>query len=127
MRTYALDRIKSITVTDQNFVLPIDFDGEVYFKYCFGIINNGSIDTVQIKVRNETNKHKYFKSLPLHPSQMIIEENSVFTIFQYELRPTYDFKQELMSHIPEIEVISPSYLRQEIICMLKEQLELYSQ
>ncbi len=58
------------------------------------------------------------RTLPLHASQTeseITEENSVF---EYRLRPTVDFQQELLTHAVnadgEMEVIEPLWLRERM-------------
>jgi len=127
LRTYSLDRVQSIQITDKKFSLPDKFDGEEYFINCFGIINYGKPEFVTVKVFNENKKDCYFKSLPLHQSQEIIELTEKYTTFRYYLQPTFDFRQELLSHGADIEVLSPGWFRSEISNIIKEQYKLYSQ
>ncbi|MDO5104904.1 YafY family protein [Capnocytophaga sp.] len=114
MRIYALDRIKEIIPTDEPFTLPADFDVADYFAHSFGIIVDETIspDIVQIKVSES--KSNYLKSLPLHHSQKEIRIEGEYTIFEYFLRLTYDFRQEILSHGAEIEVLYPESFRKEI-------------
>ncbi|WGU71123.1 WYL domain-containing protein [Capnocytophaga canimorsus] len=42
------------------------------------------------------------------------------------LRPTYDFRQEILSHGSEIEVISPNWFREEIQQIVAEMHKFYS-
>lgn len=81
---------------------------------CFGIIHDGKAEQVDIKVFNDDKKDRYFQSLPLHHSQNIKERTEDYTISQYYLQPTFDFRQEILSHGAEIEVLSPKWLREEI-------------
>ncbi|WP_404812356.1 WYL domain-containing protein [Capnocytophaga canimorsus] len=46
--------------------------------------------------------------------QKEIKTEDNYTFFEYFLRPTYDFRQEILSHGAEIEVISPNWFREEI-------------
>ena len=46
--------------------------------------------------------------------QKLIEETPEYGIFEYYLVPTYDFRQELLSHGPDVEVLEPKELRDEI-------------
>ena len=57
---------------------------------------------------------KYFKSLPLHKSQEIVEEGPEFTTFKYFLTPDYDFKQDVLSFGAEVEVLEPEHVRKEL-------------
>jgi len=47
------------------------------------------------------------------------------SIFSYYLAPTFDFKQEILSHGAEIEVVSPEWLREEIKENIREMHNLY--
>lgn len=114
LRIYALDRILSLDLTDVTFEYPADFDPQAYFNASFGIIvdEECEIEAVQIKVYN--NQSQYLRALPLHHTQKEIAKTDDYSIFEYILRPTYDFKQELLSHGDDIEVLSPAWLREEI-------------
>lgn len=110
---FSLDRILSLTPTEQHFTLPADFDAQEFFSSCFGIIveEDKKIETVRLIVYG--NQYKYIRSLPLHHSQNEIEtdKNMDFKIFEYQLRPSFDFVKEILSYGDEIEVESPSWLR----------------
>ena len=108
LRIYALDRILSLDFTDVTFEYPADFDPQAYFDASFGIIVDEAceIEAVQIKVYN--NQSQYLRALPLHHTQKEIAKTDDYSIFEYILRPTYDFKQELLSHG------DPAWLREEI-------------
>lgn len=114
LRIYALDRILSLDFTDVTFEYPADFDPQAYFDASFGIIvdEECEIEAIQIKVYN--NQSQYLRALPLHHTQKEIAKTDDYSIFEYVLRPTYDFKQELLSHGDDIEVLSPAWLREEI-------------
>lgn len=114
LRIYALDRILSLSLSDTTFVYPTDFDPQDYFDASFGIIVDEAcvIETVRVKVYN--NQNQFVRALPLHHTQREIENTDDYSIFEYRLRPTYDFIQELLSHGDDIEVLSPAWLRKEI-------------
>ncbi|WP_455578856.1 WCX domain-containing protein [Capnocytophaga cynodegmi] len=79
----------------------------------------------QVVLKTNEEKRKYLKFLPLHHSQKgIITENN-YTIFEYFLRPTYDFRQENLSHGAEIEVISPNWFREEIKEIVNQMRDFY--
>lgn len=59
-------------------------------------------------------KRKYFKSLPLHQSQEIIEETPEYTVFKYFLTPDWDFRQDVLSFGTRVEVLEPERVRKEI-------------
>lgn len=69
---------------------------------------------------------KYFETLPLHQSQKKISADEDFTVFQYHLVPTFDFKQELLSRGPSVEVLTPTWFRDEVADDVAEMAKLYT-
>jgi len=118
IRIYALDRIEELRTTDNRFEYPADFDAYGYFDNSFGIVVDGRYNVERVRVRIGGNQRDYVRTLPLHASQTeseITEDNSVF---EYWLRPTVDFQQELLMHAVnadgEMEVLEPQWLREQM-------------
>lgn len=112
-RIYALDRIQHLRITDHSFHYPDDFDPERFFHHSFGIIVD-DYDSEQILIKVYGTKRKYLRALPLHHSQQEVESTDTYSIFQYLLRPSYDFQQEIFSHANEVEVLKPEWFRTEV-------------
>ncbi len=127
LRTYGLDRIEDLKITDRPFVYPENFDPQEYFTTCFGIIAMDDVDVERIRVKVYNNQCKYFRSLPLHHSQREIETTSDYSVFEYLLQPTYDFRQELLSHGADVEVLSPAWFRRELTDIVKGMKKLYKE
>ena len=114
IRIYSLDRIHNLKVTESSFKLPKNFNPETFFENAFGIIIDERVEPCIVKIRAFGNKRKYLQTLPLHHSQEeteIVEDHSVFSYF---ISPTFDFKQEILSHGDEIEVLTPDWFRDEM-------------
>ena len=116
---YALDRIQNLSTTENRFELPKDFDGEAFFTDCFGIIAEEGMKAERVLIKVCKNQDSYIKALPLHHSQKEEENTAEYTIFSYHIKPTYDFRQELLSHGSDIEVLSPEWFRNEMIEIVK--------
>ena len=114
IRIYALDRIFELHAIDSKFVYPKDFNPQDFFADCFGVLIDDKQKAEKISIKAHANKRKYLIALPLHHSQKEIETKNEYSVFQYYLRSTYDFIQEILSHGSEIEVLSPISLRNEI-------------
>ena len=65
------------------------------------------------------------RALPLHHTQTEIEKTDTYSVFEYVLRPTFDFLQELLSHGGDIEVLSPGWLREEIQAQVQQMYRFY--
>jgi predicted DNA-binding transcriptional regulator YafY len=63
--------------------------------------------------------------LPLHESQEIVLEDSEFTTFSYYIRPTFDFKQKILSYMGNVEVVEPLSFRDEIRMEIERMRKLY--
>ena len=113
-RIYALDRIQDIEVLKKALRLPKGFNGEEFFSNYFGIIVGDDVKPSVVEIKIDADQVKYVESLPLHQSQMLIEEQDDYSVYQYRLVPTFDFKQELLSRGATFEVLSPEWFRDEI-------------
>ncbi len=122
---YALDRIKQVYITNNTFQLPKDFDGESFFADCFGIIAGDGAKAERVLIKVYKNQDSYIKALPLHHSQKEEEQATDYTIFSYYIIPTFDFRQELLSHGAEVEVLSPEWFRNEIAEIASMQCTVY--
>jgi Predicted transcriptional regulator len=122
---YALDeRMINITPLNKALKKPAKFDAADFFSNYFGVtIDSGEPVTVKLKVI--AGQVRYFESLPLHHSQQIIERTPEYSILQYRLVPTYDFRQELLSHGPNVEILEPEELRNEIKADIVQMYENY--
>ena len=96
LRIYALDRIRELRTSEHLFVLPED----------------------RIRVRVSGIQRQYLRTLPLHASQQETEIMDSSSVFEFYLRPTFDFEQELLTHAAntdgQIEVLQPQWLREEM-------------
>ena len=119
IRIYSLDRVLKAKLLDETFKYPQKFSPERYFKGCFGIIRDEEcpIETVKLKVSGD--QANYLRSLPLHTSQEEVERNDDYSIFTLQVRPSFDFQQELLWNGDALEVLEPLWLRKEIAEMVK--------
>ncbi len=119
LRIYALDRLQYTVPSETHFSLPAGFDAEAYFTDCFGIIamDNCAVETVRIKVNAW--QANYLRSLPLHHSQTE-ERNEGYSIFSCKLKPSYDFRQEILKYGADVEVLEPKWFREEIVAIVQE-------
>lgn len=123
IKTYALDRMRDVNVLQDVFEIPADFNFDEYTKYSYGIIfSQGEVKNVSIKT--DSRQAKYLRALPLHHSQQEMIHDT-YSIFNYRLRITPDFVQELLSYGPNIMVIEPPELKAMIITSLEDSIAQY--
>ncbi len=126
VRVYALDRIVDLALTDKRFKMPKSFDPAAFFEDFYGIIAHEDPEVETVKLKVSTNQSNYLRSLPLHPSQKEVERGDGYSVFELRLCPEFDFQQEILSQAPDIEVLEPQWLREEIAKKLKDTCEKYN-
>lgn len=124
IKTYSLDRMSNVNITDAKFEMPEDFVPEEFFADCYGITTNQA-EPKRIAIKAEPTQAKYIRALPLHPSQQE-ELHDNYSIFRYKMRNTYDLRERLLSHGSSIEVLEPPELKAQIVDEMKRALENYS-
>ena len=115
LRLYALDRINALEPTERKFKLPKKFNAEEFFKDYYGIIiGDEDFDVEPVVLKVDAWQSNYLRSLPLHHSQREVERNEEYSIFEYRLCPSFDFRQKLLSMSETVEVLAPQLLRDNI-------------
>lgn len=122
---YATDRISTLNIEEQTFKYPESFDINDYYKESFGIIIEDGLACEHIVIKVHSSQVKYLRSLPLHHSQQETTITSEYSIFEYDLKPTYDFEQELLSHREDIEVLKPLSFRKKMSDIVRNMYILY--
>ena len=116
IRTYALDRVKEMSLLNQQFVMP-DLTPSDFFENLIGVtVSKGEVRTVRIMTT--PTQAKYFRALPFHHTQ---EEmvNDNYSIFTYRLKLNYELVHELLSYGDALKVLAPK----ELVTMITEQLK----
>lgn len=113
-RTYALDRIQAIDVTEEAFRLPPAFDAEEYYADCVGVMHEDDKPPVCVRLRVESTQCDYVRSLPLHWTQKEVLTQETYSEFTLFVRPTFDFVQRILGLREFVEVMEPATLRRQI-------------
>lgn len=123
IRTYALDRIKALTLQQETFEPDITFDPKEYFRDSFGIVVTSN-QPKKIVVKATARQAKYFRALPIHNSQQeaVHDDYSLFTL---RMRLSDDFVEELLRYGSEVEVLEPMELRRIMATRLRQAAALY--
>ncbi|MDE6234247.1 MAG: WYL domain-containing protein [Muribaculaceae bacterium] len=124
IRTYALDRVRQMVITDRDFTLPPDEKAEHYFGHIIGVTTSKA-PVRRVVLRATPTQAKYFRALPLHPSQQEEETHDDYSLFCYELQLNYELVHELMSLGDSVRVIEPAELRVMVKEALKAALDQY--
>ena len=119
---YALDRIEHLEETEETFQFPTDFDTEAFFRDCYGVLSGTGDKAQHIVIRTFAPYMNYLRTLPLHHSQKEVQSTPEYADFEFYLRPTFDFRQELLAQGHDVEVLHPAPFREEMKAMLEKML-----
>ena len=124
MRIYALDRMTSLSVTEERFMMPENFSAQQYFAEYYGVLTDDTPLT-HLVVRAHQWMPDYLRTLPLHHSQRELSSGDGYTDFSFEVRPTSDFMGELLKFGNGVEILEPVNIRERMRQKIAETLKRY--
>ena len=123
MKTFGMDRMEQLYVTNETFVKDKSYDIENKFKYSFGIYSSTEYPIKDVILSCDKEDGNYLKSRPLHQSQEVLEENDNGMTFKLRVRITPDFVMEIISRSWSVKVLQPKSLRKQICDIYTKALE----
>ena len=123
IENYALDRIEFLKYSQCPFIKNSTVDFETYFDDVIGVsVPYEETPKESIVLRFSDYRFPYVVSKPLHKSQKLGQEPNTICI---SVKPNRELSQQILSFIPDVEVLSPEWLRNEIRDKLKDNLQKY--
>ncbi len=123
LKSFGLDRIKSLQVLSCHFVRDESIDVETLFRDCYGIWNDTKMPIEDIELSYDALDGRFLKSVPLHHTQQILVDNDKEFRITLRLRITNDFVMELLSRSRSLTVIRPQSLRERVRKVYEEALK----
>ena len=125
LTVFALDRIESMTITEESFDFDKDLEVNSYFDEVIGVNLEDEYDVEDVRLRIYGHQRHYIESLPLHKSQKLEKREKEFSEYSFRLRPEYEFQHEILKIGRDAEVLSPQWLREEMEWQAEEMLKRY--
>lgn len=125
IKTYALDRVVKMEVSDREYMPDPDFQPAEYFRDSFGIVVPES-EPRRMVLKVDPNLAKYFRALPLHHSQQEMVGDS-YSLFTYRMHISQDLVEELLRYGARITVQQPPELRLIVKRELRKALDNYEE
>lgn len=120
IRVFAVDRIRSIDMLDENFRLPEEGVVDGFMETSFGVFRG---ESVHVKIRFSPKVAGYIVEKTWHATQKLTQLKNGALIFEAEVAGTEEIKHWVMQWGAHAEVLSPASLRQamqlETAAMLK--------
>lgn len=122
---FSLDRFRGFRPSSHTFDYPKDFNPQDFFEGCIGVIPDTECKIESVRLKVCAGQANYLRDQPLHKSQEEIKQTDEYSIFKLELRPTFDFQQEILWNGEDMEVLEPQWLREEIAGKIERMLKKY--
>lgn len=124
---FSFDRMKDINITDETFKMEQDFDASVFFGECYGVVIGDGSKPERIVLRAFGRERFSMRDLPLHHTQREIgsDDKQNHVDFELTLRPTSDFKSQIISRGAWLKVLEPQWLADEMKQWHEEAAKIY--
>jgi predicted DNA-binding transcriptional regulator YafY len=117
---YALDRMEGdIKVTRNKFQYNEEESPADFFKHAIGVIVPRE-KPVRVTLSFTLWQGLYVKTLPLHASQEVLEDNDKEFRIAITVHITYELITEILRHRTGVKVISPKSLAKQVVSELKK-------
>ncbi len=124
-RTFALDRIVETEILPKGFDINPIFDKEEYYQNVYGVTQNNDRKVEQIELLFSKQQGNYIKTIPVHDSQEILEDNEEGLKVRLSLKPNFEIKAKILSYGASVKVISPQSFKDDIKEEVKKTLAKY--
>lgn len=116
VRTYALDRVRSMIRVNESFMMPETLDPSQFFNNIIGITLSKAPVRI-VKLQTTPQQAKYFRALPLHSTQQE-EIHDRYSVFTYHLKLNFELVHEILGFGSQVQVLAPKELK----VMVKDEL-----
>ena len=122
IRTFAVDRIRSIEATPEHFAPNPEFDFERYTAASFGVVSE---EAIHVSIRFSEKWATQVRERTWHESQQLRTDDQGGTILEMQVGGTEELVSWILSFGPGAEVLEPAALRDEVAESLRKSLALY--
>ena len=110
---FGIDRIENLVIYDQTFKQNQNFNINDLFDDVIGL-SHTERETQEIILYFTPFQGKYIKTLPLHPSQQLLEDNADGVKVRITVKPNFELIQKLMMQCEAVKVLEPKWLSDEM-------------
>lgn len=119
LRTYGIDRISDLVLTEANFKRNQSVNLNSLFEHVIGVVYNPN-KLIKLEFKVPMSQKKYMDSLPLHKSQIHLFDEDGYAHYQMEVVHNYELKQKLLMHSIFLTVTGPDHFVDHIAKLLQE-------
>jgi predicted DNA-binding transcriptional regulator YafY len=125
LKYFGIDRIKDMVTTNKTFKPKKKLKPRDEFDDIIGIWNPQNEKKEKFVLSFNPTQGNYIKSSPIHPSQDIEFENGDETRISLVVKPNPELYQHILKWLPDVKVIEPAWLVDEMKGILNKSLDMY--
>jgi predicted DNA-binding transcriptional regulator YafY len=111
LRTFAVERMRTVELTRARFVVPPDFDAKSYLEGAWGILHG---DLVTVRVMFARSLAPYIRERLWHPSQKLRQLPDGRVEMTLSVADTLEVRRWILGFGMEAEVVAPEALREAL-------------
>lgn len=115
LRVYSFDRMSELQTLDEKFKMDKNFSAQEFFKYAWGVRVEKGNEPMKVVLKVSAVQREYFRTLPLHHSQVEVETTEEYSIFEYYVAYSVELVMQILQYGDLVEVLAPGELREEIL------------
>ncbi len=112
IRTFKVDRIQAINITDETYIVPSDFDANKYLSSAWSIMVGENIITVKLKVAKSM--VRFMEEIIWHSSQKFTKYPDGSALMTIEVSHTAELMNWILGWGDGVEVLEPASLREDV-------------
>ena len=121
---FGVDRIENLSITSDVFQRVTGRNPHELFEQIIGVeISDKEVQRVVLSF--DPQQGKYVKSLKLHRSQLVLQDDENELRIQLLVRPNFELIQNILMHGSLVTVLEPDWLREKLIRIYKSALRNY--
>jgi len=125
-KNFLVENISNVTMLAKPVEDNLIFDSAIHYKYAFGKYTNPSLPavdvTLMIKPTSQWLRTQFEKS-HFSPPVTLRKDRNKNDVVDMKIRLTPDFKSWLMGILPDVQIVKPESLKNEMKDLLKKTLE----
>jgi len=122
IRTFAVDRIQGVTITEEAFEVPASFDFDAYTSASFGVVAEPA---VAVRIRFDRSWAMHVEEHSWHPSQKLEHNEDGSVDLLMEVGGTTELRNWVLSFGAGARVLEPESLRADVASELERALARY--
>ena len=125
LSVFALERMEDIHVTEQRMKPSNAVTIDEYFDGSFGVNHSDGQRPIRMRLKVYKTQVEYVRALPIHESQVEVERQEEYSVFEYRIVPCYNLYQQLLWHREKLEILEPTEMRDKMKDIIREMAERY--